>query len=354
MIRVHLSDDHRQHLHLLARREVGRVAQRLHFILLSDQGHSPPQIAALWRYTPATVRQWLDRYLTQGLPGLYDRPRPGRPLKLTPQAQEELNATVAQSPVALGESATVWTVGRLARRLQPLVGKLVHGDTVRRWLHRLGWRWRKPKHVSPRKEDPHREAKLAALHQAVQEVKTAPPETAPILLAQDESTFSWLPVLRRMWMRRGQQAPIPTPGQAKKITCLGALNLVTGAWLSCFAPHARSLYFEGFLEQLVAAYPGRRIYLLLDNASIHRAKRILQWLEQHPQMVPLWLPTYSSLELNPVERLWGEIKQRVAADHCYASLGALQQALTDFFERDLTKEKALQVAGKVNPLRRAA
>jgi len=56
-----------------------------------------------------------------------------------------------------------------------------------------------------------------------------------------------------------------------------------------------AIYFEEFLEQLVAAYPGRTIYLILDNATIHARSG------------PLWLPTYSS-ELNPVERLWGEIK----------------------------------------------
>jgi len=67
-------------------------------------------------------------------------------------------------------------------------------------------------------------------------------------------------------------------------------------------------------------------------------------------VVPLWLPTYSS-ELNPVERLWGEIKQRVAANHCYPSLEVLQTAPADFFKHALSREKALRVAGKANPIR---
>lgn len=356
MIRVRLKDDEeRKALGLRARREVGRVSERIHFVLLSDQGYSPSEIGGFLGYSEATVRDWLKRYLKHGVEGLYDAPRSGRPPKMTEEAQEQLETTVSQSPLALGVWATVWTAGLLAMQLVPIVGSVLHADTVRCWLHRLGWSWSKPKHVSPGKQDPEAEAKLAAIAAAVKEVEEASPKEAPIFLAEDESTFSWLPLLRRMWMRRGQQAEIKTPGEPKKVTCFGALNLVTGVWLYAFAPRAQAIYFKAFLEQLVAAYPGRVIYILLDNATIHaRAKCIIEWRAEHPEVVFLFLPTYSSLALNPVERLWGEIKQHIVVNHCYPSIEALQKALAQFFTHALSPEKALQVAGKVNPLQRAA
>jgi transposase len=354
MIRVHLTDEERQDLRLRARREVGRVSERIHFVLLSDRGYSSPQIADLFGYCAAMVRDWLERYLAEGVEGLYDKPRSGRPPTLAATAEAALEETVSQSPEALEVLATVWTAGLLALQLVPVVGSLLHPETIRRHLHRLGWRWRKPKYESPRKEDPQQEAKLAAIQKAVEEVTTSEAKEPPILLAEDESTFSWLPVLRRMWTRLGKQPKVKTPGTPKKVTCFGALNLITGEWLYYFAPKAWAIYFEEFLEHLVATYPGRTIYLILDNATIHaRAKNIIHWLEQHPQVVPLWLPTYSS-RLNPVERLWGEIKQRVAADHCYVSIEALQEALVKFFQHGLSREKALQVAGKANPINWAA
>ncbi|MFQ5814727.1 MAG: IS630 family transposase [Anaerolineae bacterium] len=356
MIRVRLKDDEeRKALRLRARREVGRVSERIHFVLLSDQDYSPPDIGELLGYSAATVRDWLKRYLKHGVEGLYDEPRSGRPPRMTEEAQEQLETTVSQSPLALGVWATVWTAALLAMQLVPLVGSALHADTVRRWLHGLGWSWSKPKHIPPHKQDPEAEAKLAAIAEAVKEVEEASPEEAPIFLAQDESTFSWLPLLRRMWMRRGQQVEITTPGEAKKVTCFGALNLVTGVWLYALAPRAQAVYFKAFLEQLVAAYPGRVIYILLDNATIHaRAKCIIEWRAKHPEVVFLFLPTYSSLALNPVERLWGEIKQHIAANHCYPSIEALQEALKEFFTHALSPEKALRVAGKVNPLQKAA
>src|SRR5258705_1973050 len=55
------------------------TATRLIMVILSAAGMPPAQIAALLDYHPATVRRWLHRYHTDGIPGLPDRPRPGRP-----------------------------------------------------------------------------------------------------------------------------------------------------------------------------------------------------------------------------------------------------------------------------------
>jgi len=81
MIRVQLTDEQRQELRLFARREVGRVSERAHFVLLSDQGKSPPEIAGLFGYSAASVREWLKRYQDEGIAGLYDRPRSAAPAR---------------------------------------------------------------------------------------------------------------------------------------------------------------------------------------------------------------------------------------------------------------------------------
>ena len=66
-----------QIMHLLHGR--WRTATRLIMVILSTAGMSPAQIAELLDYHPATVRRWLHRYRIEGIPGLPDRPRPGRP-----------------------------------------------------------------------------------------------------------------------------------------------------------------------------------------------------------------------------------------------------------------------------------
>ena len=56
-----------------------RTATRTVMILLSAGGMPATEIAALLHYDPATVRRWITRHDLEGLSGLPDRPRPGRP-----------------------------------------------------------------------------------------------------------------------------------------------------------------------------------------------------------------------------------------------------------------------------------
>jgi transposase len=78
-IRIELSDEPRQELRRLAREAIGRISERAHFVLFSDQGKSVPEIGALLGYSAQAVYPWLERYLQQGVAGLYDEPRSGRP-----------------------------------------------------------------------------------------------------------------------------------------------------------------------------------------------------------------------------------------------------------------------------------
>src|SRR5258707_7822180 len=56
-----------------------RQATRAVMVLLSLHGLAPAQMAALLDCHPATVRRWISRFNAEGMAGLADRPRPGRP-----------------------------------------------------------------------------------------------------------------------------------------------------------------------------------------------------------------------------------------------------------------------------------
>lgn len=58
----------------MARREVGRVSERLHMVLLADRGYGVAQIATIFECSETTVRQWLARFEAAGLAGLRDLP----------------------------------------------------------------------------------------------------------------------------------------------------------------------------------------------------------------------------------------------------------------------------------------
>lgn len=90
-----LNEGERQELKRLARREVGRVSERIRMILLSSKGYSVQQIADIFECDHASVRAWIERFEAEGVMGLHDRPRCGRPRKAGVVAQEQLRQTVA-------------------------------------------------------------------------------------------------------------------------------------------------------------------------------------------------------------------------------------------------------------------
>jgi hypothetical protein len=68
-----------QALKEMSRKEVGRVSQRAHIVLMSAKNVAVPTIAALFEVSPATVRFWIRKFEAEGPKGLYDESRSGRP-----------------------------------------------------------------------------------------------------------------------------------------------------------------------------------------------------------------------------------------------------------------------------------
>lgn len=58
----------------------------------------------------------------------------------------------------------------------------------------------------------------------------------------------------------------------------------------------------------------RRIYVVVDNYKIHKAKAVVEWLARHPRFELLWLPTYCP-EANPIERAFGDVPDKVTRNH---------------------------------------
>lgn len=112
---------------------------RAHIILLSHQGLTPPAIAALVRVDPATVRRTIHRYDAESLIGLRNRPRPGRPRKVTPTWEHLLLRLVEQDPRRFGVPRTAWTSPTLAAYLAQRTGIRVSDDRVQYYLHQHGY-----------------------------------------------------------------------------------------------------------------------------------------------------------------------------------------------------------------------
>lgn len=147
----------------------------------------------------------------------------------------------------------------------------------------------------------------------------------------DEAGFEGDPRPRQKWVKRGSRPTQGYYGGHVRQNVVGAVNPSSGQLVSLIVPHCDTEVFQVFLDTMATEVPereGKRVLLVLDNASWHKTKR-LTW----HHIVPVFLPPYSP-DLNPIERLWQHLKSHYMAryitkrgeelnDKLYESLRAL-------------------------------
>lgn len=124
-----------------------RLRTRAQIILLAaEQNLSSSQISEVVRKSDSAVRYWLKRYLSEGLEGLQERPRPGAQPKVTSQYKDLLYQTVRRRPRSLGLPFSLWTLERLADYLAQQTDIRVSPETVRKHLKAAGFVLSRPQH----------------------------------------------------------------------------------------------------------------------------------------------------------------------------------------------------------------
>jgi len=133
-----------------------RYNHRLHGLLLVAQGMSGLEVARLLGDAPRTVQYWVRRFEQDGLAGLLEGERTGRPRRLSERQLEEVNAALRRSPEECGLSGNLWDGKTLSAWIQRRFGVRLGVRQCQYLFRQLGFRMRKPRPlISP--ADPERQ-----------------------------------------------------------------------------------------------------------------------------------------------------------------------------------------------------
>jgi transposase len=125
-----------------------RVRTRAQIILLAAEQHMPvSEVAVIVRESGETVRRWFHRYRAEGINGLADAPRSGKPPRVTTFYRERLLELVRRRPRALDLPFSMWTAARLADRLAEETGLRMSVPSIHRLLRAAGLGFGRPQHT---------------------------------------------------------------------------------------------------------------------------------------------------------------------------------------------------------------
>jgi transposase len=301
-----------------------RLVLRARVALAAGAGDGNEKIARALDCSVKTVREWRGRFAVRGVPGIFDKPRSGRPGTHGPSARL---AVVAVSTSLPPDGETAWSQAAIARRLgergldisraavgRVLAGAHVRPHKVRGWLNRA--------------DDPSFWAKAGAVCRLY---LNPPPGT--VLISIDEKT--------------GIQAKSRThpdiPGRARRdarrefeyvrhgtVSVVAALNVANGHVIAERIRRNDSIAFMKFLAMLDQhTAPGLRIHLIMDNGSSHTSRATRAWIAAHPRFAVTYTPKHASW-LNMVEQWFSILTRKLLRRGDFASQEDLENQITEF------------------------
>jgi len=285
-------------------------------IILRLAGGAPQrEVARELRCSINTVRLWRERFLAEGLGGLYAR-HAGRAL---PEETPALEARILEcTRQAAPDGSTHWSTRKLAAHLG-----VSHMRVARVWAKAGLQPHRVRSYMAS--DDPDFEKKAAD----VIGLYLKPPANAVVFCVDEKTAIQALD-------RLDPVLPL-SPGRAERhgfeyfrhgtLSLYAALNAQTGEVMGKTADRHTSAEFVAFLSELAGGQPKEReIHVIADNLSAHRTARVKEFLEAHPRVRLHFTPTYSSW-LNQVELWFSKIERDVIARGVFTSVKDLARKL---------------------------
>lgn len=229
------------------------------------------------------------------------------------------------SPTEHGWLRSRWSCSLVVLQLFRERSLLVSRETIRRTLHSLEFRWRRPRPVAPSKDPEQKRQRLKEIVRMLHQQKAS--------FFQDETKIETNPRVGFAWMRRGKQKQLPTPGTNQKVWISGALNFSTGRFHWVSGERKNDELFLKLLKELRRIYRcHRQLHLAIDNDSSHTSGRVEEYLKESGQRLRLYpLPAWSP-QTNPVELIWWGLHEAVSRNHSCKELSDLVKFAEGYLE----------------------
>lgn len=295
------------------------LSRRARVVLLMADNVSGAEVARMTGYTVVQISRLRRRFTEEGLAGLEDKPRSGRPPSITARKRAQVVALTLKPP---GAGLSHWS----SRELASEVG-VSHSTVHRIWrAHDL-----QPHRIETFKfsTDPEAEEKI---HDVVG-LYMNPPTNAVVLSVDEKTQIQALnrtqPILP---LRAGLPARQTHDYERNGLTSLyAALEVASGAVIGECSERHTGADFLRFLKVLGRRYRNRDLHVILDNSSTHKTPDVKAWLEAHPRVHFHFTPTGASW-LNMVEAWFSILTRKSVRRGSFDTVRALIKHIQRYIE----------------------
>lgn len=293
------------------------MVERARIVLGCVEGRPVSAIAASLNVRPNSVIDWRRRFEREGVAGLADRPRSGKPPRYTEEFRKQVLSAL-EEPSPRGQAA--WDGPALARHLKTSV------HAVWRVLRKEGICLARQRSwcVSTDPEFAAKAADIVGLY-------LNPPENALVLSVDEKPSIQALE-RKTGYVETGNGKIVrgfkSTYKRHGTLNLFAALEVATGAIPTQTTARKRRIEFLEFMDRVVADLPaGQEIHVILDNYCIHKKNDV--WLRTHANVFFHFTPTSASW-LNQVEIWFGIFSRKALRGASFCDTEQLRKAIEDF------------------------
>ena len=296
-----------------------QVALRCRIILAAGAGQSEANIAMETKVNRKTVRLWRERFLAEGLPGLWEI-APGRGRKAT-YGPERIKAVIDATLQSKPKGSTHWSCRVMA------LAQGVSKSTVSNI-----WRSHNIKPHRSKTFKLSRDPKFLEKLSDVIGLYLNPPDQAIVLCVDEKSQIQALDRTQPgLPIKKGRCGTMTHDYKRNGTTTLfAALDVLQGKVIGDCHKRHRHQEFLKFLRRIDREFPGTTsLHLVMDNYGTHATPEVKTWLKKHPRYVTHFVPTSCSW-LNLIERWFAELTNKRIRRDSFGSVEELNAAIAEF------------------------
>lgn len=306
-----------------------KEGDRIKAILLRSEGWTVPMISQALRINQSTIIRHIQDYQS------------GKLKNESGGSSSQLSDVQTAELIAHLEANTYHHNHEIVMYVKEHFGVTYTVPGMHKWLHRKGFSYKKPKGL-PHKADPELQKQFVAKYEQLKK-EIGVDES---ILFMDSVHPTQATKLTHGWIRTGKTKYVGTTASRTRLNIVGAIQL--GRIAEAITSHYETINAESiidFMGKIRSKYDSKIVHLILDKAGYHRSLLVAE--KAKALNIKLhFLPPYSP-NLNPIERLWKVMNEKIRNNQFFKSAKDFKEAINGFFD-DLLPIIGKTLKGRIN------